>query len=130
MTRADRWRRRRRWSAVRGAAWDRRLPSPGSLVEDPLHAPALETAGDDQPLDLAGSLPDAVDTKLAEQPLGHVRPQIPAATEGLDAAVGATPGRLAREQLRHRRLVVDDLRVRAGIRQRGDGQCQQTPRGG
>ena len=50
---------------------------------------ALEEApGDDQALDLAGALPDAVDPQLAQEALGDVLAHVAAAAEDLDAAVG------------------------------------------
>src|SRR3954451_24272706 len=74
-------------------------------------AAALEPAGDDQPLDLAGALPDAVDSQLAEEPLGYVRPHVAPAAERLHAAVGAAPCGLAREELRHAGVGVHELPV-------------------
>jgi hypothetical protein len=76
---------------------------------------ALERAGDDEPLDLRGSLPDPVDAQLAVEPLGDVGAQIAATTERLDGAVRAAPGGLGDEQLGHRGLGMDELRVGAGI---------------
>ena len=60
-------------------------------MQHPLDAAALEAAGDDQALDLAGALPDPVDPKLAEESLSDVGAQVAASAEGLDAAVGAAP---------------------------------------
>ena len=88
---------------------------------------ALQRARDDQPLDLARALPDAVHAQLAEEALGDVRAHVAASAEDLEAAVGAAVGGLAHEQLRHRRLRVHDLRVGAGVGQPRHLERQQPP---
>src|SRR3954447_22751516 len=113
-------------ATVRG--WSRRVRF--TSVERALDAPPLERAGDDQALDLARALPDAVDAELPEEALGDVGPQVAPAAEHLDRAVGAAVGGLAHEQLRHRRLGVDDLRVGARVGQPRDLERQRPPRGG
>ena len=45
-------------------------------MECALYPAALERARHDQPLDLAGALPDAVDAQLAVEALGHVRAHV------------------------------------------------------
>ena len=55
-------------ATVRG--WSRRARS--TSVERALDAAPLERAGDDQALDLARALPDAVDAQLAQEALGDV----------------------------------------------------------
>ena len=60
---------------------------------------------------------DLVEAQLAEEALGDVGTQVATAAEGLDAAVGAAPGGLGDEELRHRGLGVDDLRVGAFVGQ-------------
>src|ERR671912_2018839 len=67
-----------------------------------------QSAGDDRALYLARALPDAVDPELAVVPLGRVLSHVPAATEDLDRPVGHTARHLGSEQLRHRRLPVQD----------------------
>src|SRR3954471_15673192 len=111
---------------VRG--WSRRERSTG-LVERPFHPAPLQRAGDDQPLDLAGALPDAVHAQLAVEPLGHVGAHVAAPAEYLQAAVRAAAGRLAHEQLRHRGLGVDDLGIGAGVDQARHLERQQAPGG-
>ena len=87
--RAARWRRRRRPNAGAEQA------SP--LVQGPLDAAALERARDDQPLDLARPLPDAVDAQLAQEPLGDVGAHVAAAAEHLHAR-GRRTGRRPRSR--------------------------------
>src|SRR4051794_131966 len=112
---------------VRG--WSRRERSTG-LVERPFHPAPLQRAGDDQPLDLAGALPDAIHAQLAIEALRHVGAHVAAPAEYLQAAVRAAAGRLAHEQLRHRGLGVDDLGVGAGVDQARHLKRQQAPGGG
>src|SRR5437762_3270710 len=91
----------RRSSGARAGAWGRGFAGARStLVEYALHAAALEAARDDQPLDLAGPLPDAVDSQLPQKSLGDVRALIAPAAEGLHASIGATPGGFTRKELR------------------------------
>ena len=95
----------------RGAARRRLSAHPTTRVD----AAPLEGPGDDQPLDLRRALPDPVDPELAEEALGGVLAHVAAAAEDLDDAVGAAERGLAGEQLRERRLGVDDLRVGARV---------------
>ena len=97
--------------------------------DDPRHATLLECPGDDQALDLRRPLPDPIDPQLAEEPLGRVLAHVAAATEHLDDAVSAAEGCLGGEQLGERRLRVDDLRVRTGVRQPGRLAGEQPRRG-
>src|SRR5262245_36387086 len=90
------------------------------------HAAALQGTGDDQALDLAGPLPDAVHAKLPQQPLRNVAAPEPTTAEDLDRPVGAAPGCLAREELGHRGLGVDELRVRPGVDKPGDLEREQA----
>ena len=55
-----------------GAAGRTAAPSARRSMDRRLDAAALERAGDDQPLDLAGPLPDPVHPQLAVEPLGDV----------------------------------------------------------
>ena len=99
---------------ARSARW-RSSPAPSS--DHPIHPAPLQGTRDDQPLDLRRPLPDPVDPKLPEEPLGGRLAHVAAAAEDLDDPVGAAEGRLRREQLRERRLGVDDLRVGAAVGQ-------------
>src|SRR4051812_37193210 len=73
---------------ARGAVTRRLGPSP----DDRADAALLEGARDDQPLDLAGPLPEPVDAELAQEPLGRKLAHVAAAAEDLDDAVGAALG--------------------------------------
>src|SRR5262245_25549761 len=72
-----------------------------------------ELVGDDQPLDLAGALPDPLDPDLSPQPLGDVLPHVATAAEDLDGSVGDPTGELGRGELDHRRPGVEHLDVDA-----------------
>ena len=65
----------------------------------------------DDPLNLAGALPDSLDPKLAEHPLGDVLAHVAAAAEDLHGAVGDPARHLRAVQLGHRRLAVQGLAV-------------------
>ena len=77
--------------------------------DDPVDAPALERARDDQALDLARALPDPIDAQLAEVALRRVLAHVAASAEDLDDAIRTGERRLRGEQLGERRLGVDDL---------------------
>src|SRR3954471_13137122 len=104
---------------------DGRRPS----ADDRADAALLERARDDQPLDLAGALPEAVDAQLAQEALRRELAHVAAAAEHLDDAVRATPRRLGREQLGERRLGVDDLLVHTRVHHRR-GLTSQEASGG
>src|SRR5262245_61147253 len=72
--------------AVAQDRWE--CPKAGRLLRQRCLPALVEAAGDDDPLDLAGAFPDAVDAQLAEEALGHVLPHIAAAAEDLHRAVG------------------------------------------
>src|ERR1700750_838466 len=72
-------------------------------------------AGDDHALDLAGALPDPLDTELAEEALSHVLAHVAAAAEHLDGAVGDTTRHLRGVELGHRALRVRHLDIRAAV---------------
>src|SRR6476469_3120612 len=97
-------------------------------VEQRLDAAALEPAGHDQPLDLAGALPDAVDPQLAQEPLGCVRPHVAAAAERLHRPVGAAVCRLAGEQLGRAGPVVHQLAVGGWVVGHAGDVVDQQPR--
>ena len=101
-----------------------------SSSDDPVDAPPLQRARDDQALDLARALPDPVDAQLAEVALGRVLAHVAAAAEDLEHAVRAGERGLGGEQLGERRLRVDDLRVRAGVGEPGGLAREQPRRGG
>src|SRR5688500_14866380 len=62
---------------------------PRQPLFDQRRLPALQqSVGDDQALDLAGALPDALDAQLAIEALGHVLAHVAAAAEDLHRAVG------------------------------------------
>src|SRR6478736_1413614 len=72
------------------------------------HRLAEQRAGDHEPLDLARSLVDLGDLRVAVVALDRELLRIPVAAEDLDRLAGLPPGRLRREELRLRAL----LRVR------------------
>src|SRR5258705_139239 len=78
-------------------------------TDDLCDAAPLERPGDDQPLDLGGSLPDPVDAQLAEEPLRRVLAHLAAAGSRLAKPIGAAKPRLGREEIPDRRLRVDEL---------------------
>ena len=120
---ADDGHRARREERAEVEAEARRRPSP----DDPIDAPSLERPGDDQALDLRTCPPRsgrrAARAGSARREVAHVA----AATEDLHDPVGAAVGGLRGEELRERRLGVDDLRVgarcRPARRTRGSGQA-------
>src|SRR5579863_7906510 len=71
----------------------------------------VEAVGDDQALDLAGSLPDAIDPKLAKEALGDVLAHIAPAAEDLHRSVGDSIGHFGGRELGDRALGVADLPV-------------------
>src|SRR5579872_3170281 len=75
----------------------------------------VEPVGDDQALDLAGSLPNAIDPQLAEKPLGNVLAHIAPAAEDLHRPVGDPIGHLGGRELGDRALGVAHLPIDAGI---------------
>ena len=75
-------------------------------------APLGELVGDDQPLDLAGALPDPLDPQLAEEPLGDVLAHVAAAAEDLERPVRDPVGHLGGVQLDHRAAGVQHLACR------------------
>src|SRR3954453_20577796 len=99
------WTRFRPWNPSSGSARASELP------DQRLGAPLDQLVGDDLALDLARALPDPVDADLAPEPLRDVLAHVPPAAEDLHGAVGDAPGRLAREELRHRALRMLDLDV-------------------
>jgi hypothetical protein len=63
---------------------------------------------DDGALDLARTLPDALDAKLAEEPLRDVLAHVAAAAKDLNRAISYPRSHLGREQLRHGALRAPD----------------------
>src|SRR5687768_8506574 len=108
------------------SSWSSSMPT---SMKHSLDAAALEAAGHDESLDFGRALPDPVDAELAEEALGHVRAEVAAPAESLNAAVGAYPRALRGEELCHRSLVVDEPEVGATVRKQGDLEGEK-PRGG
>src|SRR5688572_12567207 len=89
-------------------------------MEHPFDAAALQAASHDEALNLRSALPDPVHPELAQEALGDVRAQVAAPAKGLYAAIGTDPRPLGREELCHRRLVVDELEIGTAVGKLGD----------
>src|SRR3954447_5363573 len=83
-----------RSASSRRSSGGRGHPAGRPSAHDGADAALLERTRDDQPLDLARALPEAVDAELAQEPLGRELAHVAAAAEHLDDAVRATPRRL------------------------------------
>ena len=92
-------------TTVRSASW----------IEQRPRTAGHQLTRHDDPLDLAGALPDSLHPKFAEHPLGDVLPHVAAAAEDLHGAIGHPARHLRAVQLRHRGLAVQGLAVMAGV---------------
>ena len=90
----DRWHRRRRSRWERTVARGPRTRLAAGSAEHRVDAAAFEAARDDQSLDLAGALPDAVDPQLTPEALRDVGAHVAAAAEDLNGTVCTTVGSL------------------------------------
>src|SRR6185312_16977600 len=82
-----------------------------SQVEKCSRAPVHHLARHDDPLNLAGALPDSLYPKFAKHSLSDVLAHVTAAAEDLHRAVGHPARHLGAVQLGHRGLTVQRLAV-------------------
>ena len=83
------------------------LTGTGESFATPLH----QTIRDDDPLDFAGTLPDAVNPEFPVESLGHVFAHVAAPTEDLHGTISRPVGELRAEELGHGALAVENLDV-------------------